>query len=575
MTEIVDFAATCPNPDIVLQEPWSEAPLAFGKFRFLERFTSVTGFVSSFECMRIYEVRQLAESVAEGESEDVSPDLLSPTALDYLDLSCLLSAQSEIHSVATPHSAESFHSCASLLSDPLATVTSKLVSQLKRVTVHRGPGTPIALRWSPANERVCYQFFDSRNIRRYLAYYWSFWYPNCPIIHKPTFNVHRIPLTLLLPMLLVGSMFDPDESITQTAKLWFNSAEELVFADDNFHCDVIQKDGINRRVHNRSAVQALQGAYLMCLLQNWEGDDIGKRRIRRARFGMVTAIARELGFSVVRDYQQESDHTCWADFVAKEEFNRTLSYILLLDTAFVIFNNCPPKITISELSFLPVCPESCFQAETEAECFLFLFGRDSTSPISQLAIAGLISRICQGELDDLERGYIVGLGKLNLFIIVSGTQSTLHDADHRLIYFIAIHTLLFHARNTLTIEAAVAPIQRGLANWKVIWQQHEVLDKIQAPSDNQTSMQNSWKRTGFIEYAPEYWTLAHAIIVSIQQQIGASSLSNTVGATSNPNSEPGALLCRFDENDMKQLNRFIHSISNSGLLSVGASPKDL
>lgn len=38
-------------------------------------------------------------------------------------------------------------------------------------------------------------------------------------------------------------------------------------------------------------VQALQAAYIVCLYQNWEGGDAGKRRIRRFRFGTMVAVS--------------------------------------------------------------------------------------------------------------------------------------------------------------------------------------------------------------------------------------------------------------------------------------------
>jgi hypothetical protein len=103
---------------------------------------------------------------------------------------------------------------------------------------------------------------------------------------------------------------------------------------------------------------------------------------------------------------------------------RTLSYIFLLDTAFVIINNTPPKVSISELNFDPVCPEPCFQAPTAADCFLQSFGGDVvTSPLANLSINALVSQICHGDTDAAGREYIAGLGKLNLFIIVSGMSA--------------------------------------------------------------------------------------------------------------------------------------------------------
>ncbi|KAL5343059.1 hypothetical protein BJX70DRAFT_394487 [Aspergillus crustosus] len=323
-------------------------------------------------------------------------------------------------------------------------------------------------------------------------------------------------------MLLIGASFAPEEAVHRNAKLWCNSAEEIVFADQHFKRAVTIGNGSEALALRRDALKALQAAYLMCLLQNWEGNDDSKKRITRVRFGMVTAIARELGFASASHHEPTQDHEDWERFIAREEFTRTLSYIFLLDTAFVIFNNTPPKISISELQFDPVCPEHCFQAQTAADCFLYLFERDVLpSPLSNHSVAALLSHMCSGDIDPAAREYIAGLGKLNLFIIVSGMlpMAPTYAVPALTLKPSAFHTLLFHARNTFTPQAATLPIQTGLNNWKPIWTQHEEFSSTQytAPESTRRIPTECWKRTGFMEYAPEYWTLAQAIISTIQR----------------------------------------------------------
>jgi hypothetical protein len=63
-----------------------------------------------------------------------------------------------------------------------------------------------------------------------------------------------------------------------------------------------------------------------------------------------------------------------------------------------------------------------------------------------------------------------------------------------------------------------------------------------------------------MEYAPEYWTLAQAMIISVQQTQTISEPESS--------SSLGLLLTRFDDNDMNQLHRFIKWVSNAGILRV-------
>lgn len=265
--------------------------IRFGKLQFLDKFTNVTGFLNSFECMRVYEVKQLATVMADLALQDNADQHAStPISLDFLLIPPPTMDRSDPSRPFSGLLADGTTDWSSWLADPLAGVTNELVCRLKHVTTTPSLGSAISMTWSPIIENICVQFFSPPNIRRYLVYFWSFWYPNCPIIHKPSFNVHNTPYTLLLAMLLIGASFAPDDATSQNAKLWFNSAEELVFADPHFRRAVVHGDGAEGFHLRRDAVKALQGAYLICLLQNWEGNDNSKRRIRRSRFSMVTAV---------------------------------------------------------------------------------------------------------------------------------------------------------------------------------------------------------------------------------------------------------------------------------------------
>ena len=105
---------------------------------------------------------------------------------------------------------------------------------------------------------------------------------------------------------------------------------------------------------------------------------------------------------------------------------RTFSFILLLDTAFVIFNNTPPKLSIAELSMAPVCPERSFQAQSAEECFLHLARSYTTSiPSSkEYSVASTVTKMCQNVLGTDNREYFARLGKMNLFIVISGMLQT-------------------------------------------------------------------------------------------------------------------------------------------------------
>jgi hypothetical protein len=100
---------------------------------------------------------------------------------------------------------------------------------------------------------------------------------------------------------------------------------------------------------------------------------------------------------------------------------RTLLWIFLLDTAFVIFNKLPPRLVIKEATMQMACPEACFQASTEADCFdqtQHWIGTGGHSlPMSVLTGVEMLRQSSVTPQNQFLLGY---LGPLNLFVLTSG-----------------------------------------------------------------------------------------------------------------------------------------------------------
>lgn len=137
-----------------------------------------------------------------------------------------------------------------------------------------------------------------------------------------------------------------------------------------------ESHGESDKLQTRSRLNALRAAYCVVLVQSWEGSGSQKRRSRRSRFTQIVAVARSFGPSNLtnRDlnkYAWINDlHRNWTIFILQEEVIRTVTCVFLLDMGYVIFNNTPPRMMISELEIKLTCPERCFQA-VDAEAWLF------------------------------------------------------------------------------------------------------------------------------------------------------------------------------------------------------------
>lgn len=99
--------------------------------------------------------------------------------------------------------------------------------------------------------------------------------------------------------------------------------------------------------------------------------------------------------------------------------------MFLLDHAFTIFNNLPPRMVIREMTSHVAWPESCFQAATAQDCEAEVHAWTARSPfLCNLTICEAIEMVCKGDMGDEMHRVFADLGPLNLFAIASGKAIT-------------------------------------------------------------------------------------------------------------------------------------------------------
>ncbi|GFG07768.1 hypothetical protein IFM61392_05026 [Aspergillus lentulus] len=421
----------------------------------------------------------------------------------------------------------------------------EITEHLRRTITTKSDKTIIKLDWSPAVQQSCSDFFSASNMRRFLEYFWSLWYPNCPIVHRPSFDLETARTALLCVMLIIGACLSPHEGDAQAAKMWLDSVEEMVFNDEAFMeketSDTSSGQLYDKAEWMKKRVECIQSAYLVCSLQKREGSVEAQGRVRRYRHAALVMLARDIGLESAthRNLRLDSpSESWWRQFVIEEELIRTLTFVFLIDAAMAIFHHTPPRMVVSELKMDMACPESCFQADTAAECFYALREWEGSIFWSErLSVPGVLRRICQGQLDDHSVLEFSKMGTLNLFTTVQ-----------------ALHSLTFHLQNSLVFESTLAPVQTGLENWRRIWNARQPEDK-DIPDEPQTI----WKKIGFVRYAPEFWHLARIIVARIIASPGDEQCPLPT--------ERG--LSRFDHTDMRDINELIMEYRQ---LNLGVTP---
>lgn len=270
-------------------------------FNYMRRFTKFAGLAQSFECGSLQERQLLLQQIRKP-----NPRCDGRIWDSYLRSVFPLAAEPDspwrsIQNSSVSFSTESQYSLNNQSNDQLSRpyveeasdVTSKIVAMLKDITISKPRGSKINISWSSSIEFSCHNFFSPQRLQDNLELFWSCWYPNCPIIHKPSFSTSNASPLLIAAMAVLGACLSPSPSVRANANIWFNSVEELVFLDEALLDESITVDDStscdDEAVYRR--LEAIQAAYLICLIQYWEGVKLSKRRIRRNRYAIVLDVS--------------------------------------------------------------------------------------------------------------------------------------------------------------------------------------------------------------------------------------------------------------------------------------------
>ncbi|KAE8407021.1 hypothetical protein BDV37DRAFT_269450 [Aspergillus pseudonomiae] len=385
-------------------------------------------------------------------------------------------------------------------SDLLFLRTQEIIHDLQTLITQKADRSIIKLDWSPSVQESCSTLFAPNNIRRFLGYFWSLWYPNCPIVHRPSFKPQTAPLTLLCVMVVIGACLSPHDGDRSFARMWLDTVEELVFSNEIFQ----EKSVLETTPPVLEAQTEWKKRCVECLQ-------------------MTYLLARNIGLSAShRDLElKDPSESWWRTFIVEEERIRSLLYVFCIDSAITMLHNSPPRMVVSELKMDMASPEECFQARSATECFTALSAwKDSIFWRERLSMSAVVRRICQRSLDDHLVQEYSRMGTLNMCTIV-----------------LSLHALIFSLQNSLIFESTFTPVQTGLENWGRIWNKRIPEDRY-TPDDPHTI----WKKIGFVRYAAEFWHLARIIVARVQS--GSLPKSQTD-------------LSRYDHTDMVDVNGLI------------------
>ncbi|KAJ4124308.1 hypothetical protein NW768_009667 [Fusarium equiseti] len=255
----------------------------------------------------------------------------------------------------------------------------------------------------------CAQFFSPANIESLLDVFFQIWYPNWPVLHKPTFYAAQRSPQLIAALSLIGACLSPEADDQRQAIECMDVVEDWIFSSLEL-CE----DAVHGPSQVRKRLDLVQAAYALVLLMNWEGSKTQQTRARRRYFSEIVSVARTLyPFAMAQAGTSES----WMDFALREECIRTLLYTFLLDCAFVIFHNSVPRMVITELQFRLASSEELFLAP-DPESWAAL---QPHAHIQHTTLYQAINMMMAEEIGPEQWRVFEKMSLLSIFTIISGT----------------------------------------------------------------------------------------------------------------------------------------------------------
>ncbi|CAO2648149.1 Nn.00g090710.m01.CDS01 [Neocucurbitaria sp. VM-36] len=317
--------------------------------------------------------------------------------------------------------------------------------------------------------------FTANNFDDCVWAYFTFFHPQHPFIHWPTFDVNKVSLPLLLSVVFTGSVHCTPTDAAWSTRFFFDLGEDLIFEQLR---NVVAK---NDR-HDDCVLQIVQACLLIIASQISFNDEAVRRRIRISRHPELVASIRSL--ELTKPICKSSlDVSEWRMFITEESRVRSIHIMFLMDCMSTFFFNTLPQMAVSEMHQHLPCNDELFEASTPEEFARLSIksprSADGTPSIKQL-VSWLMSEDWSGPDDPI-------------FDVI--------ESRHLMICIFALHSIIFVSRAALLVSSSYRLLLRALSRWKEIW------DAWYARRDAEQK-----KAIGFTKYGVELWWVARKVL---------------------------------------------------------------
>ncbi|KAK9463630.1 uncharacterized protein V1516DRAFT_661760 [Lipomyces oligophaga] len=364
------------------------------------------------------------------------------------------------------------------------------------------------------------------NVQKFVQNYFRYWHPHVSMIHAPTFGINTVSLPLLLTVCLIGSLYSSELSHRISVRNLFDASEQYIFKSGPFQ-ELSSKFAVQDIGPGTTAqIEAVQAAYMISLVQCFNGPMEAQRHIRRRCFDDLVAAVRCLRLARTRNRFFETAEPCdldrfdWQEYINDEVRIRIAAHVQLLDSHFTIFHNMPSRFTIAELVGDMPSAEESFNAPSEAFCYLHACEEHGRRPPS---LAQSMSFLVDGRVSDCQVFDMLEWSSiLNLFQMIH-----------------AIHVMLFCGRAMMIASPAAGEFHMALRRWRAIWAK-----RTKELTEEQRSM------IGFTKNSEEYCVLAERLVAAVARGYEMVIGEGTEQVDVDNSTHVGQLLIEFENLQM-------------------------
>ncbi|KAM0131171.1 hypothetical protein ACHAO1_007485 [Botrytis cinerea] len=358
----------------------------------------------------------------------------------------------------------------------------------------------------PFSEEIKTVLFTVPNLIDFTRLFFDHWYPNCPIIHQPTYNLETVSLPLLFAVFLIGAAYSSPRDTAALAKECGALCEEFVFENEELK-EMLRSDQYSEK---STSLQVIQAAFLVSVLRNWQNGELARKKMRNGRYCDIVNGARALGYNSSRNlYATGVCPFNWLAYIEAEARVRVMTLIYLVDCHYTIFNKYPPRVMSSEMIGDMPSSEEAYAATDALVCEGYLLG---TNEAPRAALATSLEWLMGDEWNPV---YHYGLTTLNLFTFLNSLSTT-----------------IFQLKSTSLWVYNSARISQALDRWKILWDSY--LKQV-GPD---------FTRSGFFKNSLEFWQLTK-LLLKTEGNTGQTGPSGKAETPSDSMTEINALMDKF------------------------------